>query len=172
MKEIKYPATKKYWIVHNADGSVMHEGTTEPNQVTSTGLPVMDGFDSDEGRITFIGQMDVNLFPPIPLEGEECKYLKVYRYGDNKARCEQKHTRTFRTPEEEPALWTVIPTIADLCDAEAWNGANYLAYQVVGYLVKYDNKIWASKLPISHTWIAPALTGDGSISWEFVQDCP
>jgi len=54
----------------------------------------------------------------------------------------------------------------------AWDGANWLAYQTVGYLVKYNSKIWASKLPISHTWIAPASTGNGAISWAWVQDCP
>jgi hypothetical protein len=74
--------------------------------------------------------------------------------------------------EDTPALWTVIKSINNLCDADAWDGNNWLSYQVVGSLVKYDNKIWVSKLPISHTWIAPALTGNGAISWEFVQDCP
>ena len=170
IKTIEFPQAKKHWICHNEDGSVMQFGETSPTQVTITNQPVLEGFDSEDELNTYIGQKDVNLFPPIPLQGKECKYLKVYKYGANKAKCLQGHTRTHRTPEEEPALWTVIKTVSSYDDVEVWNGSNYLAYQTVGYLVKYNNKIWASKEPISHTWIAPALTGDGAISWEFVAD--
>ena len=130
----------------------------------------VDVFDTQEDLTTFLAQKDVNNFPPIPLEGQECKYLKVYKYGENKAKCIQGHARTHRTPEEEPALWTVIKTVSSYEDVEDWNGSNYLAYQTVGYLVRYNNKIWASKVPISHTWIAPALEGNGAISWEYIKD--
>jgi len=126
------------------------------------------GVDTTE-LVTYIAGKDVANFPTIPVEGEWCK-AKIYAYGTDKAKCIQPHTRTHRTPEEEPALWTVIKTVSSYEDVEDWNGSNYLAYQTVGYLVKYNNKIWASKLPISHTWIAPTLTGDGAISWKFVAD--
>jgi len=119
--------------------------------------------------VMYIAGKDVVDFPTIPVEGEWCK-AKIYAYDTDKAKCIQPHTRTHRTPEEEPALWTVIKTVSSYEDVEDWNGSNYLAYQTVGYLVKYNNKIWASKLPISHTWIAPTLTGDGAISWKFVAD--
>jgi len=171
IKEIKYPANKKHWICYNADGSVMHFGETEPNQVTSTGLPTLEGFDSEVELANFIATTDVSLYDPIPVEGEWCELNKVYAYGDDKVKCIQAHTRTHFTPEETPNLFSIIPTIANLCDAEPWDAANWLAYQTVGYLVKYNNKVWASKLPISHTWIAPALEGNGAISWEFIQDC-
>lgn len=171
MKEINKPSQTKHWIANSEDGSIMHEGITEPNQVTSTGLHTLEGFDSEEERVTYIGTMDVGMFPTIPEVGQECIEGKIYAYGDNKSKCLQSHNRMSYTPEETPALWTIIPTVSDdYSDVEDWDGANWLAYQTVGYLVKYDGKIWASKLPISHTWIAPAKTGDGSISWEFVAD--
>ena len=45
MKEIKF-TTKQHWICH--DGSVMSEGVTEPNQVTTTGQACIRGFDTEE----------------------------------------------------------------------------------------------------------------------------
>lgn len=126
------------------------------------------GVDTEKLR-TYIAGQDASNYPVIPNEGEWCE-ARVYKYGNDKAKCIQPHFRTHRTPEEEPALWTVIKTVSNYDDVEDWNGSNWLAYQTVGYLVKYNNKIWASRLPISHTWIAPALEGNGAISWEFVAD--
>lgn len=127
-------------------------------------------FDTEEQLVTYIAGMETGMFPELPAVGEWCEEI-IYKYGVDKAKCKQAHNRMHYALEEQPALWTVIKTIGSLCDAEPWDAANYIAYQEVGYLVKFDNKVWASKLPISHTWIAPALTGNGAISWEFVQDC-
>ena len=58
----------------------------------------------------------------------------------------------------------------DLCDtAEAWNSANWGSY-TVGYIVKHNNGIYEAK-NTTHTWIAPAKTGDGAISWTWIKDC-
>jgi hypothetical protein len=111
MGEIFKPATKKYWMCHNEDGSVMAFGETEPNQVTTSGQPVLQGCDTEEELVTLIANKDVDLFPVIPNEGEKCEYLKVYRYGNDKAKCLQEHTRMHFAPEDTPALWLIIPTI-------------------------------------------------------------
>jgi len=108
MAEIKYPITKQFWICHNADGSVMHFGETDTNQVTTTGQPVLEGYDDEEKLVTAIASKDVAIFPLIPNEGEKCEYLKVYRYGDDKVKCLQEHIRMHYTPEETPALWLII----------------------------------------------------------------
>jgi hypothetical protein len=58
----------------------------------------------------------------------------------------------------------------NLCtDSPQWSSSNWSLY-VVGFYVKDNSKIWRAK-NTTHTWIQPALTGDGSISWEFIQDC-
>lgn len=49
-----------------------------------------------------------------------------------------------------------------------WVSADYYKY-TVGYEVFDSGKIWRAK-NMTHTWIKPALTGDGAISWEFVKD--
>ena len=145
------------------------DGVIEPEVIDWT-LNHYQKFGIENEKLkTYIAGQNVNNYPPIPNTGEWCE-ARIYKYGNDKARCIQPHTRTHRTPEEEAALWTVIKTVSSYDDVEDWNGSNWLAYQTVGYLVKYNNKIWASKLPISHTWIAPALEGDGAISWEFVAD--
>ena len=55
-------------------------------------------------------------------------------------------------------------------NTEAWNASNWGNY-TVGYQVKHNNAIWQAK-NMTHTWIAPAHSGDGAISWDHVQDCP
>lgn len=118
MAEIKYPITKQFWICHNADGSVMHFGETDTNQVTTTGQPVLEGFNTGDELVTHIASKDIILFPIIPNEGEKCEYLKIYRYGKNKVKCLQEHIRMHFTPEETPALWLIIPSIAQ--DYPVW----------------------------------------------------
>ncbi len=135
-----------------------------------TNAKIAKAFDTKEELRTYIAGMSIENFPTIPAIGEKCEKNKVYKYGDNKVKCLQEHDRMHYAPEQTPALWTVIKTVSNYDDVENWSSNNWLAYQTVGYLVKYNNKIWASKLPISHTWIAPALTGNGAISWEFVAD--
>ena len=49
-----------------------------------------------------------------------------------------------------------------------WLTSEYYKY-VVGYEVLDSGKVWRAK-NTTHTWIQPALTGDGAISWEFVKD--
>lgn len=111
MKEIKFPATKQHWVCHNADGSVMSEGVTEPNQVTTTGQPVLEGFDTEEQLVTYIAGMEVGMFPELPAIGEWCEDQKIYKYGDNKAKCLQGHNRTIYPIEETPALFLMIYTV-------------------------------------------------------------
>ncbi len=75
-------------------------------------------------------------------------------------------------PTTAVSLYEIVYVIppGDLCDTSpAWDGANYLIY-TVGYHVRHENKVYKAK-NTTHTWIAPALTGDGSISWEWVKDC-
>lgn len=60
------------------------------------------------------------------------------------------------------------PAEPDLCSTSpAWTSQVYPA----GTHVKSDSKIWKAKSYNTFTWIKPALTGDGSLSWSFVKDC-
>ena len=58
----------------------------------------------------------------------------------------------------------------DLCtetpdwDSNAWNDYS------VGYNVKHNGAIWEA-INTTHTWIAPAHSGDGAVSWKHVKDC-
>ena len=50
-----------------------------------------------------------------------------------------------------------------------WDSSNWGNY-TVGYQVKLNNAIWEA-INTTHTWIAPAHTGDGAISWIWIRDC-
>lgn len=93
--------------------------------------------------------------------------------------CIQSHTtQADWTPPTTPALWRKKPeVIIDLCsETEAWTINNATQYQtdfMAGrdVYVKRNNRIWKAK-NATHLWIAPTLTGNGSISWQFVKLCP
>ena len=58
----------------------------------------------------------------------------------------------------------------NLCaETPEWNSANWNDYSA-GYKVKAKNAIWEAT-NTTHTWIEPALEGDGAISWKHVKDC-
>ena len=63
-------------------------------------------------------------------------------------------------------LWVEIPQHGE--KPPQWNTANWLNY-IVGYEVYDSGKVWKAK-NTTHTWIQPALTGNGAISWEYVKD--
>lgn len=63
-------------------------------------------------------------------------------------------------------LWVEIPQQGE--KPPQWNAANYINY-IVGYEVYDNGKVWRAK-NTTHTWIQPALEGNGAISWEFVKD--
>lgn len=71
--------------------------------------------------------------------------------------------------------WTPLLTLGNLWEEvqqqeqpPQWLSAEYYKY-VVGYEVFDSGKVWRAK-NTTHTWIQPALTGDGAISWEYVKD--
>jgi hypothetical protein len=75
----------------------------------------------------------------------------------------------YEEPQEPPAE-------PDLCvSTAAWDIGQATYYQtevMAGRVVhvKYNNRIWKSK-NATHLYIAPALSGNGAISWEFVKLC-
>lgn len=71
------------------------------------------------------------------------------------------------TPDVTPALWLPLEVIGE--QPPQWVSANWAQYTPIGYEVFDLGKVWKVKT-LSHTWIQPALTGDGAISWTFVKD--
>lgn len=73
----------------------------------------------------------------------------------------------------EPGVYgwrdTSLPPDNPCQTAPAWDIANYTLY-IVGYVVKHNNAIYSAK-NLTHTWMAPAKTGDGALSWTWIQDC-
>lgn len=66
MSEIKNPTQTKYWFV--TDGTVLHTGKTEPNQVTTTNHPVLSQFDSVSDTMEGLVSRE-SLLPVLPGNG-------------------------------------------------------------------------------------------------------
>lgn len=77
---------------------------------TDDNIPV-DAFSNHSELNTFIASKDVSKFPPLPDVGAWCEKGTGYSYGADKAKCLQSHNRMNFSPEETPALFTVIKTV-------------------------------------------------------------
>lgn len=126
MSEIAYPATTKRFVARNADGSVLHVGVTEPQQVTTTGQPVLE--EHDENSVLNALAAFADQFPPLPdapAPGGEPVTLEageLYAWDGQVVRVRQRHNRTTNldptdiaaralftiyreTPTDQPLPW-------------------------------------------------------------------
>ena len=117
-------------------------------------------------------QEQVELFPPYRV-GVAYETGQRVQWNGKLWKVLQNHTSSTEwRPNEAVSLYehVYVAPPGDPCDtAEAWDGANYLTY-TVGYVVKHEGAIYEAK-NTTHTWIAPAKTGDGAISWTWIKDC-
>lgn len=94
MQEITYPNNLNFWIVKDDSGNTVHEGMTEPNQVTTTGQSEIIG--SDDAS---------DVFPELPNKGL-LKENEIYSYQGGMVIIVQDHERTIYPPQLTPALIT------------------------------------------------------------------
>jgi len=106
-------------LVENIDGSIAQEIELDDKTSVITNSDKTNTFDSKDELRTYIASAAVGKFPTIPNVGEKCEYNKVYKYGVNKVKCVQEHTRMAFTPEETPALWLIIKTVSQ-SDYPVW----------------------------------------------------
>lgn len=92
MDEIKYPTNRNFWTVKE-NGQTIHEGITEPNQVTSSGLTLESSEDASD------------VYPELPESGP-LEEGQVYSYQGGMVRIEQDHERTIYPPQLTPNLIT------------------------------------------------------------------
>ena len=104
MIEINKPTNKNYWVATATDGSVVHIGETNPNQVTTTGLDSLDYTESDNEHLSTVSNY-ADRFDELPQQGELVEEDKIYRYNDTVIRCIQEHKRTIYEPHQTPALF-------------------------------------------------------------------
>ena len=117
-------------------------------------------------------QEQVDLFPPYRV-GVAYETGNRFQWNGKLWKVLQNHTSSTEwRPDEAVSLYehVYVAPPGDPCDtAELWDGANWGSY-TVGYVVKHEGAIYEAK-NTTHTWIAPAKTGDGAISWTWIKDC-
>lgn len=92
MQEIIYPTNRNFWVVKD-NGQTIHEGITEPDQVTSSGLVLESSEDASD------------VYPELPESGQLLAG-QVYAYQGGMVRIEQDHERTIYPPQLTPNLIT------------------------------------------------------------------
>ena len=100
MRKIEKPANKTFWAVGSDDGTILHQGETNPDQVTETGLN--DFVTTEEQLSNIAGHSDK--FPNLPDEGEQVE-KRIYNDNGTLVKAIQSHTRTNLPTEETPALF-------------------------------------------------------------------
>lgn len=99
MREIKYPAKRTFW---KATGTgVLHQGFTDPNQVTTTGQP------------TLVSNTDATtIYTVLPASGTLIAG-EIYSYNKGMVQVVQTHERTIYAPEQTPTLFNVYRANTD-----------------------------------------------------------
>ena len=119
MIHIEKPNRRTFWKIRSADGSVIHKGITEINQVTSTNMEI-ESQDSDPS----------NVFDPLPESGE-LKEGEIYTWDGKMVRVEQTHDRMHYAPDQTPALFTIERPNSE--------GSEWIAQERV---IKGDTRTW------------------------------
>lgn len=156
MAEIAYPEDTIYWVARNSDGSVLHHGHTEPDQVTTTGQPTFVVGD-ETSQLSALAPF-VDQFPELPDEGW-LEAGNIYRHDDVLYKVIQSHDRTLYPPHETPALFLFVSE--DEWPAWVQPQGGHDAYQT-GDKVTHNSKKWVSTLN-ANVW-EPGVFG-----WEETQ---
>jgi len=101
-------------IVGNNNFALINDTEFELDNKTSvvTNAEVAEVFSTKEQLQTYIASMAVAKFQPLPEVGEPCTKGKTYAYGEHKVKCLQDHTRMHYAPEDTPALFLLVETVA------------------------------------------------------------
>jgi len=96
IKQIKKPANRTFYKFSSLDGVITHQGVTEINQVTVSGLDIMsENIDP------------ISVYPELPSEGELFEGA-VYSHKGNMIKVVKTHNRTNFEPEETPDLFDIV----------------------------------------------------------------
>jgi hypothetical protein len=91
-------------------------------------------------------------------------------YNGKQYECLQPHQTqdTWNPVATLGVLWKEVIIVDPEVKPPQWVTGDWTKY-TVGYKVFDSGKVWEA-INTSHTWIQPALTGNGAISWKFVKD--
>jgi len=104
------------------------------------------------------------------IEGEKVEVGWKRMYNGKQYEVVQAHQTQFTWNPKLTisVLWNeVIVVIPDIKPPQ-WVSANWGNY-TMGYQVFDSGKVW-EVIGLTHTWIQPAIDGNGAISWKFVKD--
>ena len=103
MEEIRYPATIRYFIARDSVGSVLHVGETMPDQVTTTGQPMLAHTDDVRQHLIDLEPYTRHILP-LPSRGNSVgKGMRYHRNG-RVYMAKISKTRTEEDPEQDENL--------------------------------------------------------------------
>lgn len=161
MAEIKFPEKRTFWKATN--GTIVHEGFTDIDQVTTTGQP------------SLINNVDATtLYPALPTTGTMTQG-DIYSYEGGMVVVEQTHERTIYAPEDTPALFSVYRTNTEgmawvaneqvvIGDKRDYNGKTYQCLQShqtqVAWTPDVTPALWKEVTEAIPVWVQPTGSHD------------
>lgn len=105
------------------------------------------------------------------IPAEQVSLNATRTYNGKTYRCLQAHqTQQTWNPELTlGVLWNEVIVVNPAVKPPQWVTGNWAQYTPIGFEVFDLGKVWKVKT-LTHTWIQPALTGNGAISWTFVKN--
>jgi hypothetical protein len=139
IQTITNPSAAKWFVARNADGSVLHTGRTDVDQVTATGQPTLQALDTENAFLKALNPFAAK-FPALPAAGTELQAGDKYAWNNQVVIVRQSHTRTTDAPNTVPALfgfyqagagvlgWIVGENVL-VGDVRSYNGIDYECIQ-------------------------------------------
>jgi len=139
IQTISLPGTAKWFVARNADGSVLHTGRTDVDQVTATGQPTLDALDNENAFLQALNPFAAK-FPALPAAGAELQAGDKYAWNNQVVIVRQSHIRTIDAPNTVPALFGFYQAGAGVLgwivgeqvmvgDVRSYNGTDYECIQ-------------------------------------------
>jgi len=165
MKEIVKPKDATFFVARSADGSVLHKGVTEPNQITSTGQPVLEHSADEIEHIQHLTPYVAKL-EPLPAQGEKLLAGDIYAYQGEVLIVRQDHIRTHHDPSTVPALFLRQNSTKDWVEGEKvhegterdYGGKTYRAIQAhvtqADWTPDKTPALWAEVVASTTEWSA------------------
>lgn len=108
MPEISKPGAIRYYVARSIDVTVLHAGTNEAHQVTSSGQPVLNAFETESEQLSALAPY-AEKFEPLPEEpGVLLTVGEKYAWSGEVVEVRQTHERTVYSPKETPALFFFV----------------------------------------------------------------
>ena len=103
MGGISKPTETKWWVARSADGSTLHYGSTEPDQVTTSGQPAFEISDDQGGMLEKLARFS-GKFPELKIQ-DDLYAGDIYQVKGELFMVRKPHKAVGLKPKDDPSIF-------------------------------------------------------------------